>query len=283
MTIDLPAGYLTRPEAAKKYNRSQRALERDLDVALTIQDEELLSHWKLVTKDGIVRGGGDVTLKLVKQLVSDGMAPAWCIAESFLESKYGRKGAPRPSTLVRPLSESISAESTRESKSQKSSRTSTNPLPDETTFLKGLIQNLEREKEQERQRHDQIVAKLFQQLEVKDKQISAWDGVTQGLTKALATGQITPNIDHLLAPTRTKDSVPSEDDDRRVVDASPVVTSTEEGSGHTQKNTGRTKTKPVNAKRKARNEKEPNSDSRSSESKSKWNTFPTFKKLFSRR
>jgi hypothetical protein len=125
------------------------------------------------------------------------------------------------------------------------------------------------------------VAKLFQQLEVKDKQISAWDGVTQGLTKALATGQITPNIDHLLSPTRMKDNAASDDDDRRVVDASPI--GTEEGSGHTQTNTGRTKRKTANAKRNARNEKEPNSDGQAPTSKPKWNAFPTFKKIFSRR
>ena len=283
MPIDMPTGYLTRPEAAKKYNRSQRALERDLDVALAIQDHELLSQWKLVTKDGTVRRGEDVTLKMVKELVAGGMAPAWCIAESFLEEKYGRKGTPRPTTLSQLPSESISPESTREPKRQKSPQARTHPLPEETAFLRGAIQSLEREKEQERQRHDQIVTKLFQQLDVKDKQISAWDEVTQGLTKALATGQITPNVDHLLAAGRTREGVAKDGGERRVVDASPVMMATEEGTGHTQKDSARTKTKPVTAKHKTRNEREPTSDVQSPKPKPKWNAFPTFKKIFTRR
>src|SRR4051794_32631727 len=96
MPIELPAGYLTRPEAARHFNRSQRALERDLNVALTIRDAELLSHWKLATQDGKVRDGATVTAEVVKDLVTAGMTPAWCIAEKYLEKKYGRKGESRP-------------------------------------------------------------------------------------------------------------------------------------------------------------------------------------------
>lgn len=44
MPIDIPAGYVTRPAAAETYNRSQRALERDLDVAILTQDEDVLVH-----------------------------------------------------------------------------------------------------------------------------------------------------------------------------------------------------------------------------------------------
>ena len=36
--------------------------------------------------------------------------------------------------------------------------------------------------------------KLFEQLAVKDKQISAWDELTQGLTRGLATGQLVPSL-----------------------------------------------------------------------------------------
>lgn len=279
MPIDLPTGYLTRPEASKKYNRSQRALERDLDVALTIQDRELLSQWKLVTKEGVVRDGKDVTVEMVKKLVAEGMAPAWCIAESFLEEKYGRKGSPRPSVLAQQPSESITDEPTREAKSSRPQHARNEP-PEETAFLKTIIRNLEREKEQERQRHDQIVVKLFQQLDVKDKQISAWDEVTQGLTKALATGQITPNIDRFLTTARTAQSAPDDDGEKITVEATPVSPA-QEGSGRPQNNPPRTKSKPTPAKRKARSDKEPAHSSQST--KPKWNEFPTLKKLFSRR
>jgi len=283
MPIELPAGYVTRSEAPKKYNRSQRALERDLDVALAIQDQELLSYWKLITKDGVVRDGRDVTLEIVKELVANGMAPAWCVAQSFLEAKYGRKGAPRPSALAQQPAESIPAESAKESQSPKLSRASNDSEPGETALLKRIIQNLEHEKEQERKRHDQIVAKLFQQLDVKDKQISAWDEVTQGLTKALATGQITPNIDHLLAGAGTKESVANDVGNTRVVDASPVTAVPEEGTGQAQKNPTRTTSKSVPAKRKSKTDKEQTPVGHDTKSQPKRDYFPTFRKLFSRR
>ena len=96
MAADPPADFLTRSEAARNYNRSQRALERDLDIALRVGDSDVLSHWKLFTKDGEVRAADQVTIELVKQLQIDGKIPVWYVQESHLEEQYGRKGMPKP-------------------------------------------------------------------------------------------------------------------------------------------------------------------------------------------
>jgi hypothetical protein len=92
---EAPSGFLTRPEAAKVYNRSQRALERDLDQALLAGDSDVLDHYKLVTKDGQIRDAHEVTVEAVKKLVYEGMTPVWYVEESWLEERYGKKGSPR--------------------------------------------------------------------------------------------------------------------------------------------------------------------------------------------
>ena len=96
MPIEPPAGYLTRPDAAKVYNRSCRALERGLDTALRTNDLDVLSHFKLMTKDGVVRDAKEVTIDGVKGLVAIGKTPVWYVEEAWLLSEYGRRGEPRP-------------------------------------------------------------------------------------------------------------------------------------------------------------------------------------------
>ena len=197
-----PSGFVTRPEAAKLYNRSQRALEHDLDVALAIRDDEILEHFKLVTKDGEVRQAADLMTDDVKQLVSQGMSPVWYVAETWLDAQYGRKGTSKPHKAKDDAGEkeAQSPEHQRSSQGRNERESGSRGEPkaktgsDHIDFLENQIEMLEREKQQERKRHDTIVAKLFEQLSVKDKQISAWDDVTQGLTKALATGQLTPQL-----------------------------------------------------------------------------------------
>jgi hypothetical protein len=199
MPIKLPEGFLTRPEAAKLYNRSQRALERELDPALAMHDEEILIHWKLLTKDGKVQEASEVTTEIVKQLVADGMTPTWCVEGSWLEEKYGRKGEPRPQTKVEPPASNRSPTSQNRTDPAPAGQTSergeaSHYLQRENEFLKERIRSLEHEKQEELKRNEKREAKLFEQLEVKDRQISAWDELTQGITKALATGQIAPSL-----------------------------------------------------------------------------------------
>jgi len=194
MPADPPTGYLTRPDASKKYNRSQRALERDLDSALSRQDEEQLVHWKLVTKDGQVRDGGAVTLDMVKDFVTGGMTPAWCVAQSYLAKNYGLKGSPKPGKTTRNHPATTSPPPPKSSATAGTAEDEHDPLLNHVDFLKERIRALEKEKQQEIERHDKTVSRLFEQLAVKDKQISAWDDVTQNITKGLATGQLQPRL-----------------------------------------------------------------------------------------
>jgi hypothetical protein len=288
MPIDPPAGFLTRPEAARQFNRSQRALERDLNVALAIKDDASLVHWKLFTKDGVVRDGENVTAEIVKELVDTGMAPAWCIAEFFLQETYGRRGEPRPSRSFMDADRNSRAAP---SASQPSK--SVEAIADDTAYLKQVIRTLEQKQDQERARYDQIVEKLFEQLDVKDRQISAWDEVTQGLTKALATGQLKPTAGFLPTgnerperePSTRADSTPPIQKVRTptIVDADSEVqeATPQKGSGRSPKNSAQKKAKSVPSSTPTSRGKS-EGQSRPSR-KHRWNEFPTLKRIFSRR
>ena len=208
MAVSIPDGYLTRPAASRVYNRSKRALERDLEDAYVAKDEDVLAAFQLVTNDRVKREAPAVTTKLVEQLKKDGKNPVWCVSEVWLEAKYGTKGEPKPEQTEK--ADRRIEKGTPRRKSDKSERTASDGqkdtgesehseiddayLPDNTEFLKERIRTLEREKSLEIERNEKREAKLFQQLEVKDRQISAWDEVTQGITRGLATGLITPTL-----------------------------------------------------------------------------------------
>jgi hypothetical protein len=198
MPIKPPAGCLTRPEAAKLFNRSQRALERDLKLALSMQAADVLDHWRLVTKDGEVRPALDVSTNDVKRLFTDGMTPTWYIEEDWLEQEYGRKGTPKPSKSQEPnkppRQEASKSEDSVASSDSIPTPSMRSPLASDVVFLQERIRTLEREKKEEAERSENREAKLFEQLAVKDKQISAWDELTQGLARGLATGQLVPSL-----------------------------------------------------------------------------------------
>lgn len=191
-----PDGFLTRPEAAKLYRRSRRALERDLDRALVMADPDVLSHWCLVTKDGALRPAAEVVTDEVKKLVTDGMTPAWCIEASWLEQEFGRKESsrrPRPREFKNSTPQSdIEPEESGPAVQVESSMHSR--LLDEIATLKERLHNLDLEKRHESERSEKREQKLFEQLAVKDKQISSWDEITQGLARGLATGQLVPSL-----------------------------------------------------------------------------------------
>jgi hypothetical protein len=179
-----------------------------LEVAQAVSDEKVLTAFQLVTNDGVKREAPTVTTELVEKLKKDGMNPVWCVSEAWLESKYGRKGEPRPEQTesgsgreekpVPPseLNGNGNPSSKTPSKKPDSSpeQVDHNHLPDNIEFLKERIRVLEQEKQREIERNERREAKLFEQLEVKDNQISAWDEVMQGLTRGLATGMITPTL-----------------------------------------------------------------------------------------
>ena len=208
MAVNIPSDHLTRPAASKVYNRSKRALERDLEDAYVAGDENVLAAFKLITNDDVIREAKNVSTELVQQLKMDGKNPTWCVSEAWLESTYGRKGESKREQSQN--TDGHTEEEFRRTKPNGTKRTfadereGTNDpghdtidnmyLPDDTEFLKERIRTLEREKMDEIKRHEKRESKLFQQLEVKDKQISAWDEVAQGITKGLATGQIVSTL-----------------------------------------------------------------------------------------
>jgi hypothetical protein len=130
------------------------------------------------------------------------MIPVWYVETSYLEQEYGRKGEPKPAksrenfdaevTLLKLPNAAVNDPAGQRPDGGESQGTPL--LLNDAAFLQERIRTLEQLNQQEKQRHDRIVDKLFEQLDVKDKQISAWDEVTQGLTKGLATGQLTPRL-----------------------------------------------------------------------------------------
>ncbi len=245
MAVSIPDGYLTRPAASKVYNRSKRALERDLEDAYVAGDEDVLAAFQLVTNDGVKREAPAVTTDLVEQLKMDGKNPVWCVSEDWLESKYGRKGEPKPGPKEAadrrveretPPPDPGKGPSSKSDGREDGDRTEHGGtdrahLPNDIEFLKERIRTLERERSRDIERSEKREAKLFQQLEVKDRQISAWDEVTQGITRGLATGAIQPK---LVSGIVTKDereqepassSPPSETQVPEVIDATPAAPS----------------------------------------------------------
>jgi hypothetical protein len=275
-TVEPPVGFTTRPEAPKLFNRSQRALERELEKAQAVQDKKVLQHWKLITKDGAIREGREVSTDDVKKLQSDGMVPTWCVEDSYLANKYGRKGESKPQGARerKQTSQPKTIDEYRDNPAAKPDNMKL--LPDDVGFLKERIRILEREKREEVERNENREAKLFAQLDVKDKQISAWDEITQGITKGLATGQITPN---LLTPSSggsadvaENQTQPAQQDDEIDavidVDEKPVRVTQPKGSQSSKKATTQTKRKrPVKKKGML---------------DYKWNEFPAFSRLLSR-
>jgi len=302
MTIKVPKGYLTRPIASKSYNRSKRALERDLEDAYVPGDEDVLAAFQLVTNDGVRRKADKVTTALVEQLKKDGKNPTWFVSESWLASKYGRKGNAKPDHLDN-TDQDIDPRSTR-TRVQKSdgkapddrnrhgaSKHADNDgvyLPDDIEFLKERIRILEREKKEQQERNEKREAKLFAQLEVKDKQISAWDEVTQGLTKALATGQLTPTLlpgSTGQGGTREANAVNAEkresvkSNKSSVVDAEVEIVEQQPAASKTAK----TKAQRKGTKRKHPAPKEKKATAKKKTKQPKWYETPTLNRFLSRK
>ena len=191
-------GYITKQQVAHLFPVSERTVQRYISNQVRTQNNEALSNLALVTDDGW-HPGTEVTSELIGEVNRAGQKPRWYIRPSFAETLFGEKpdaqpfespppNATRPPTGSPVHGPSLEAE-------EGSPHRSSEPT---SGFLMERITTLERQMREERERHDQLVAKLFAQLEVKDNQISAWDDVTQGLTKALATGQLAPDFSRML-------------------------------------------------------------------------------------
>lgn len=253
MSLPPPHGFISRPKAGKLYNRSQRQLERDVKEAFRTGNDKLLRHFIVVTKDGTRIEAQDTSVSQINQLTKAGQLPTWYVSQSYLGQEYGLKGSPKPEKQQR-ANEAHRPSNTNESKE---GTTGSSYSLSDVEFFKERIRILEREKREEMERNERRETKLFEQLAVKDKQISAWDGVTQGLTKGLATGQlVTANSER---GERRAD--PEQGTAAAVVDVT------------VSKTTPATKprTKPSQSKKTAR---------KKATQQPKWNSFPTLKKLF---
>jgi hypothetical protein len=282
MTDDPLLGFCTRPDAAAAYNRSQRALERDLDSALRAGDAAVLSHWKLRTKDDEIRVASDVTIKLVKQLHSDGHLPVWYVEKAYLEKRYGRKGTPKPQRVEPPAvaNDSPNTTGTREKLAEERPvNNESNAMPNEVDYLKERIRTLERERREEAKRNEEREAKLFEQLAVKDKRISNWDEITQGLMRGLATGQLRPEAGNAVltspvaqekrgvADSDLREATVVEQDTKASTPQQKKATNTTEG-----KSPSRNRTNPAGKK-----------STNASSEKPKWYEMPTVNRFLSRK
>jgi hypothetical protein len=121
------------------------------------------------------------------------------------------------------------------------------------------------------------VAQLFAQLEVKDKQISAWDEIMQAMTKGLATGQLLPQL-QTGRPTKaaSNDTVSANADRTAVSDAVEVksrIKQPKKGNAASRK-----AARPV-PKTTTKKSAKRQSSKKKLTTKPKWHEMPTFSRL----
>jgi len=176
--------------------------------------------------------------------MADGMVPTWCVEEVYLqrldeesESSSTRKSpaSREPQTTVSSDDPVQQPEETRREEAGADDQDEAPParnserdervrtlLPDNVEYLKERILELEYEKEVDRHRHTKFENKLWKEITVKNQQISSWDEVTQGITKGLATGQLTPQLSRGAPPENAeREAKPSDSSgkQRRFVEA----------------------------------------------------------------
>jgi len=190
--IDIP-GYVLRLEAVEEYGRSEQSFRRDFIDAQKKDDQVSLKQVKVCLNDGTLIEGTDISRGVVDQFNSEGKQPVWFMSRDLLKSRYWKKGKPPKERANNTRSQSARRDN--ESERQPPQISSGISMQNDVEFLKERIRTLEREKREEAERAEKREANLFAQLEVKDKQISAWDEITQGTTKGLATGRIAPQIE----------------------------------------------------------------------------------------
>lgn len=84
-------GFITRTAAGEKYQCTGRTLQRKWSAALEVRDEAVLLNLKLVTEDGQICDGTDVTKERIEQFKLAGLNPTWYVSESWMEQEFPRK------------------------------------------------------------------------------------------------------------------------------------------------------------------------------------------------
>ena len=217
MTQSSFAGFVKKSLAVTQLPRSNRQLTRDVHDAISTGDQDVLSCFALTTREGTTYPGqGIESVDFVKQLKSDGKNPGWLIhVEKFRELLSSRNSV-KENAHVHVPTETVEATPDEFASSENSIDKPSSGRFDYVKLLERRIEQLESEKQQEidraekeKERAERRESQLNAQLLVKDKQISAWDDLTQSLTKGLATGQLTPALS--ASPVQTSTSRTNKD------------------------------------------------------------------------
>ena len=145
----LTAGFLTKKEACRIYNRSHRQLTRDIGTAMTAKDERVLENVLLRTEDGESRDGIEVTTDLISTLRTEGLNPMWYVRAAWMENTFGKRLDPKRARQEETMAEPI------EEKAD-----SFGKAPEIVDLLRHQIQELERDK-----------TELREELKIKNGQI----------------------------------------------------------------------------------------------------------------
>ena len=89
-TPSIPA-HITKKEVEERFDRSHRSLTREFSRAIRVGDTEVLQHLKLLTEDGEIRDGSEVSLAEIQELSNQGLMPTWYVQTDWAEQKYGAK------------------------------------------------------------------------------------------------------------------------------------------------------------------------------------------------
>ncbi len=258
-------GFIKKRAAAQQYRRSPRQITRDITIALEMRDESVLSHLQILTEDGSIIQGNDITPALIKQLRSEGRNPMWYLRKTWLEESYGRRGTDAPS------SDAIIDDNSTEREDEALPHT----VGEEgiVALMQESIRELKKDKEM-----------LTDQLKIKDQQIlettERWkesNYISQGLNKRLESMEKRFELNSQLLKEITDRPAATTEPDTEVepTPAKKVVTSISSTSPQTKRRSSKPKRgvvqklapKPPPTKR-------PQSP--------KWYDMPTLKKFLSR-
>lgn len=262
-------GFITRRQASKLCQRSERTLQRYWSRAIELEDSRVLDHLKLRTEDGEITEGSEVSKQLIEDLKKSSKNPTWYVRATWAGKTY-------------------CARAHEKSPKEKSDAAGEPPKSDglETTdsqvvaLLKDRIERLEQDK--------QI---LRDELKIKNEQISQAserDRETHLLMRDLhellrdmqqrlpAQSQPAHTLSPPAAAVRPIDATKP----TTVVTASPVAKS-EKGTRRSRTNAAPQKSKRSSATRSKTSPAKPKSRSKK-QSKPRWYETPTLNKLAAR-
>lgn len=231
MPVKPPPGFITRPDAAKEYKRSERALQRDLRTAQSISDDDVLGHWILVTSDGKVRPAQSIKPGDVKKLQNDGMIPTWCGSMSYFQERYGLRHAPKPASSAPGISDSKQDANTPVDEPQPHSNEPSQTTEQDSTdkIDPKLVAKASNDIPFELLRHHPYVTHLESEVKIKNEQIEGWNKLTDQFQKLQLLAQ---QNGILPGGSDTKDGQSSHEETKQdkvhsVVDA--IITDSNEG------------------------------------------------------